>query len=278
MIDQHFTDEALATRLVVSLLDRLDPQRLRCYIEPSCGDGAFIRALQTAGIPEQSIRSVEIDPQYSASVHSDFLEVTRETLDIRLWPPAITVVIGNPPFGRNGALARKFINKAAEFAHWICLVVPRSMHEARCCGGLNPRLTLIHEEELPVGGFSDTKAKCNWQEWFLLPDGSAGKRSVDLEVDTLGLYEFVDKGERYDLIVQRCGGSAGRVTHCNRTGEGKYYIRSHYPAVIEAFRHLGTHPQADKSTHQPTLSARLLHELFVEAGFRQWTQLVKEHQ
>jgi len=274
-IDQFFTDDALANQLTRALLDRIDPQRLRCYIEPSCGDGAFIRALQATGIPARSIRSVELDPKYEATVHGDFLNVTAQQLETTLWPPAITVTIGNPPFGRNGALARRFLNKAAEFSHWICLVMPRSMRDAHCCGNLNPRLTLIYEEELPVGSFMGTRAKCNWQEWFLLPEGSLGKRNSEPEVDNLGLYRLVDKNEPHDVVVQRCGGSAGRVTTCNGSGEGKYYIKTPYPAVLEAFHHLGSHPQAAQSTHQLTLSARLLHELFVEAGFRQWVQQIK---
>jgi predicted RNA methylase len=267
MLDQHFTDKTVANQLVKSLLDRLDPQRLRCYIEPACGTGAFSNALLENGIPAASLRTVELDPQYTADIHADFLSVTSETLNI-FWPPAITVVVGNPPFGHNGLLARRFINKAAEFAHWICLVAPRSMHDAHCCGTLNPRLMLIREEEL-ANVFSDTKAKCNWQEWFLLPEGT-GPRPTELEVNTLGLYELVDKNEPHDVVVQRCGVTAGRVTDCNGTGEGKYYVRSSYPQVIEAFKHLGKHPLANKTTHQPSLSARLLHDLFVASGFNQW--------
>lgn len=267
-MDQHFTDESVANQLVKSLLDRLDPQRLRCYVEPSCGSGAFSRALLSAGIPAASLRTVEIDPRYEADVHADFLQMTRETLGI-ISGPAITVVVGNPPFGHNGALARKFINKATEFAHWVCFVTPRSMYEAHCCGTLNPRLILMHEQELTVGVFSDTWAKCNWQEWFLLPEGE-GIRPPELDADTLGLYELVDKSEPHDVVVQRCGVTAGTITKCNGTGQGKYYIRSPYPQVIEVFRHLGKHPLADKTTQQPSLSAHLLHDLFQLAGFNQW--------
>ena len=146
-LDQHFTDADSARKLVQSLTMRLDPACARRYIEPSCGSGVFVEALREAGVPRRRIRSVEIDPKLPADVHGDFLEATRETLGIGRWKPNTTVVVGNPPFGRNGHLARAFVNKAAEFAHWVCLVLPRSMHGANGCGLLNPRLELVYEKQ-----------------------------------------------------------------------------------------------------------------------------------
>ncbi len=203
---------------------------------------------------------MDIDRKMPADVHCDFLKSTRATLEIVDWPPYLTVAIGNPPFGNNGKEARLFLNKAAEFANWVCFVMPRSLHGAHCCGSLNPRLELLYEQELD-GSFETTKAKCNWQEWFLLPEGCKGRRPTETTPDPDGLYSIVTHDDKYNIVVQRCGGSAGRVTTCNGTGQGKYYIRSKYPEVVAAFKDLGKHEEADLSTHQPSLSARLLHEL-----------------
>jgi hypothetical protein len=145
------------------------------------------------------------------------------------------------------------------------------MYETHCCGNLEPRLDLFHEEEVPIGLFSDTKTRCNWQEWFLLPPGHAGVRPIEESVDTLGLYTLVTKDDKHDVVTQRCGGTAGTVTSCNGTGEGKYYISTPYPDVLEAFQNLGKHPLAYKAAQQPTLSARLLHELFVQSFVYLWS-------
>jgi len=262
--DQHFTNDALALQLTRSLVDRIDPRRTRRYLEPACGTGAFVRALLACNVPQCQIQTVDIDPQFNPDFVGDFLTIIPAFI-------SSAIVIGNPPFGRSGALARKFINHAARFAPWVCMIVPRSMYAAHNCGNLDSRLDLIYEREVPVGAFSDTNTRCNWQEWFLLPEGQ-GMRPVDPPVDTLGLYSLVTKDDKYDVVIQRCGGSAGTVTTCNGTGEGKYYIATRHPDVLEAFKNLGKHPLALQAAQQPTLSARLLHELFVHAFVTLWSR------
>ncbi|MGA2059112.1 MAG: hypothetical protein ABSG67_01425 [Thermoguttaceae bacterium] len=276
ILDQYFTEQRVADELVESLIHRLDPACARHYIEPSCGKGAFVTALVRAGVPRRQIRSVEIDPDLPADIHQDFLQSTRESLGITDCDPVSTVVIGNPPFGRNGKLVRRFINKAATYARWICFVVPRSMHGAHLCGPMNPCLELIYEKDLK-GGFSATRAKCNWQEWFLLPEGCRGYRPSDAPPDANGLYELVSAGDRYDLVIQRCGGSAGRVTGCNGTGEGKYYVRSQFPAVLQAFRNLPQDKEAGLTTQQNSLSARMLHELLEQSLLNQYVSQIRNN-
>jgi hypothetical protein len=148
------------------------------------------------------------------------------------------------------------------------------MHGANNCGTLNPRLELIHEQPL-TNSFATTKAKCNWQEWFLLAEDCVGRRPTEASADPDGLYSLVTVDDQYHIVVQRCGGSAGRVTTCNGTGQGKYYIRSPYPAVVQAFRHLGRHEEADLTTHQYSLSARMLHELLERQLLAQYIAQIK---
>ena len=144
----------------------------------------------------------------------------------------------------------------------------------RGCSSVNPRMELIYEQEIN-GSFDTTKAKCNWQEWIVLPKGQRGYRPKDGVTDRQGLYEIVPLGEDHDLVIQRCGGSAGRVTTCNRTGQGKYYIRTRYPAVRRAFKNLSTHAAANLTTHQDSLSARMLHELLERSLLSQYIRTIK---
>ena len=274
-LDQHFTSREEADTLVQSLLSRLDPACARRYIEPACGDGAFVESLKRAGVPRWHIRSVEIDKKLPADIHQDFLKSTRESLGITRWKPDTTIVVGNPPFGRSGKLVRDFLNKAATYANWVCFIVPRSMYMAKGCHSLDPRLELIYERSV-TPGFTTTKAKCQWQEWFRLPEGSKGYRPGDRGADSQGLYSIVSIKDKRDLVIQRCGGSAGRVTECNGTGEGKYYIRSCYPKVLHAFRNLPSDERANLTTHQSSLSVRLLHELLERSLLQQYISEIKE--
>ena len=273
-LDQHFTEKSKSAELVQSLLNRLDPFRNRRYIEPSCGGGSFVEALNLNGVHRKRIRSVEIDQKLESDIQQDFLLSTRSSLRIRNWRPEATVVIGNPPVGRNASTAKEFINKASEFANWICFIVPRSMHGGHCCGNLLPNLKLIYEQEIE-DGFATTKAKCNWQEWFVFPEGSFAFRPQSVKADQQGLYEIVSKDEFHNLVIQRCGGGAGRVTTCNGTGQGKYYIRSKYRDVLGAFRKLKLHEHANLTTHQNSLSALLLDEMFKRALLKQHISDIK---
>lgn len=267
--DQHFTDRQEAAQIVSILLHRIDPWGARRYIEPSCGEGAFVDALRDSGIHRKRIRTVDIDRKMPADVHGDFLKSSRESLGIGRWKREHTVVIGNPPFGRGGKLAKDFLNKAIEYADLICFVLPRSMQAQRNCGTLNKRLELCFERQIH-GGFETTKAKCNWQEWCVLPEGWTGSRPIEIEADTRNLYQIVEVGQPHKLIIQRCGGSAGRVAKCNGSGEGKYYINSRYREVVEAFKHLPKDIREDFTTHQKSLSTALLHEMLEKALLEQY--------
>ena len=185
-----------------------------------------------------------------------------------------TVVIGNPPFGKNGRLARAFINKAAEFANWVCFVLPRSMHEANGCGSLLPRLELVYERQV-AGGFTTTNAKCNWQEWFVLPEGCRGRRPSEAAPDAQGLYSIVSLDGDYNLVIQRCGARAGKPTICNGTGKGKWYIPAGHPEVLAAFRSLPHDARSELTTHQKSLSARMLHDLLERSLLDQYISQIK---
>ena len=112
------------------------------------------------------------------------------------------------------------------------------------------------------GSFEPTEAKCNWQEWFLMPAGCTGRRPTAIAANPEGLYSIVTVDDDYNIMVQRVRrGPAGKVAACNGTGQGKYYIRTPYPEVREAFQNLGKHEEADLTTHPFSLSARQLDEL-----------------
>lgn len=260
LLDQHFTDAEDAKRLVASLVERYDPARCRYYLEPSCGGGAFVDALLAAGVPRNQIRSTDVDLKLPADVHGDFLESTRESLRIEDWPHETTVVIGNPPFGRNGDKCRAFINKAAEYGKLIAFVVPRGMQGADCCGTVNAKLELIWERQ--VGKFETTTARCNWQIWFL--GNEPAYRPVEPTFDAKGLYKFVEPADA-DVIIRRVGSRAGLVDSFDGTGAGSlYFIRVASPAVLRALQMLNPTDLADLTTHQLSVSQPLLQKLLEE--------------
>jgi len=156
--DQFFTPPDLvrrcwgAFRLVV-------PEDLERYqfIEPSAGDGSFLKVLPTGTI------ALDIEPRHEAVTHQDFLTWTA--------PPGRYIVFGNPPFGLRGHLALAFMNHAAEFADYVCFILPQ-LFESDGKGSPRKRvqgLNLIHSE--PLSGMfytpDEKKVKINgvFQIW-----------------------------------------------------------------------------------------------------------------
>ena len=83
------------------------------FIEPSAGDGSFLSVL-----PESTI-AMDVEPRHERIQKQDYLQ----------WRPTDTatryIVFGNPPFGLRGHLALQFINHSAEFADYVCFILPQ---------------------------------------------------------------------------------------------------------------------------------------------------------
>ena len=115
MLDQFYTRRDAARACLRSL--RRETRFLGdspFFIEPSAGDGAFYDLL-----PDKKI-GLDIASPRADILRGDFLQ----------WRSALPcgreeiVVVGNPPFGKRGALAVQFFQKAAEIADVIAFIVP----------------------------------------------------------------------------------------------------------------------------------------------------------
>lgn len=83
------------------------------YIEPSAGDGSFLKVL-----PPNTI-ALDIDPKHESILEQDYLDWKPEIKDGKI------VVFGNPPFGLRGHMALKFINHSYDFADYVCFILPQ---------------------------------------------------------------------------------------------------------------------------------------------------------
>ena len=83
------------------------------FIEPSAGDGSFLKIL-----PKGSI-GMDIEPRGENIQKQDYLT----------WKPSDTtkkyIVFGNPPFGLRGHLALNFLNYSYNFADYVCFILPQ---------------------------------------------------------------------------------------------------------------------------------------------------------
>lgn len=250
-LDKHYTPDDVAAALALSVVERYDPGRTRTYMEPSVGAGAFLRGLLAAGIPRSHILTVDLDPSVGPDLVRDFL-----TLDVGY---EVSIVIGNPPFGNGGSLASRFVAQGLVLAPVVCYVMPLAAYRS---GWMTARNIAGVE-------FTGTKARCIWLEYARGVSCFAPEIPKQPEI----AFDFVGPGDEYDLVIQRCGGSVGRVTTCNGTGQGKYYVKLRKPnmALLRAFhgleRFLPYAPNTLLTTHQLSLDRNDLRTLVTLSFF-----------
>jgi len=141
--NQWFTKPAIAARCVevARTVARDVGKRWEDYrfVEPSAGDGRFYELL-----PQDKRIGLDLAPQIPGIEKHDFLTWQPPT-------PGQYAVIGNPPFGVRGDLARAFITRACMFADLCAFILPISfMDEQRA---YFRGFELAHSEELPARSF-----------------------------------------------------------------------------------------------------------------------------
>ena len=103
---------------LLTLTKAVDPGSFDVVVEPSAGSGAFLAAIR-----HHCLIAIDIEPRHPQVARADFLT----------WQPpdaqGRVLVIGNPPFGQRGALAMRFVQHAATFAHTIAFILPRSFRK-----------------------------------------------------------------------------------------------------------------------------------------------------
>jgi hypothetical protein len=161
--DQFFTPSTTAeycySKFIEVITEYKDSENNYTFIEPSAGNGVFLKILPT----DRRI-GLDIEPKINEIKKQNYLE----------WFPIENtkyVVIGNPPFGLRGQLALKFINHSSKFADYVCFILPQ-LFESDGKGVPRKRvegLNLIHSEKLdtifesPNG--KNIRVQCIFQIW-----------------------------------------------------------------------------------------------------------------
>jgi hypothetical protein len=152
--DQYFTPQLLAEYCIRKTFEVMrvyddDPGEYN-FIEPSAGDGSFLK-----GLPETRRIGIDIEPRGAGIEEGDYLDYT---------PPdnAKYVVIGNPPFGLRGNLALRFINRSYEFADYVAFILPPlfdSDGKGACRKRVHEGYHLAHTERLDDMLFVDPEER-----------------------------------------------------------------------------------------------------------------------
>lgn len=149
--DQFFTRSEVAKQC----LDLLDLDSFDLCIEPSAGTKSFYNLL-----PAATRFGVEIDPRLAEGISCG-------SWYDHHWDQGDILVVGNPPFGTQNSEAVKFFNHAAQFAHTIAFIIPRTWKRPSVQNSLNLHFHLVKSVDLDSAfeGEKATAVKCCFQIW-----------------------------------------------------------------------------------------------------------------
>lgn len=159
--DQFFTPTETAQycfEKFKTLVSNYDNEETYTYIEPSAGDGSFLKVF-----PEDRRIGLDIEPRNEEIIQQDYLS----------WKPeeGKYIVFGNPPFGLRGNLALRFINHSASFADYVCFILPQ-LFESDGKGVPRKRVKgyhLLHSEKINSDFYEpsskNVKVQCIFQIW-----------------------------------------------------------------------------------------------------------------
>ena len=219
-LDQFYTLPSVARRLYAVLAGLFDLS-LFLMIEPSAGDGAFFRLMLAGSL------GFDLDPKWPGLITTDFLGI-RVSSDRKI------LILGNPPFGRNASMAKRFFNHAALQADVIAFILPRSFRKAAIQNCLNELFHLLHEEDVGRDAFvfrsRPKHVPAVFQVWVRRSTSRALRpvetRHPDFEFIKADEMDEAERASRADFCIQRVGARAGRVHHdFGKSPSSHYFIK-----------------------------------------------------
>ena len=211
--DQYYTKLSIAKECIDSILEKSPDVSQYQWIEPSAGNGSFLKALP---IGIQAI-GIDLDPKMDGVLKGDFLR----------WEPtseAKRVFFGNPPFGKQGSLAKSFIQHSSKYAEIIAFILPRSFVKPSMSRAFPSKFHCILEKELPKDSFEVNQVAYDVPCVFQIWQKQSEDRQPVISVKETG-FHYVKVSEDFHLVIRRVGAKAGT---CHLKSDKQFNAQTHY--------------------------------------------------
>lgn len=273
-LDRFYTPVNEAMRLTELVLQNLDINKDTVLVEPSAGDGAFVRAMEDY-CPDNRIIALDIAP--SSTPLCDITIAQNDYLQDDLFVKGFlsstdnkqdVLIIGNPPFGEQGKLAVDFINKSLEYARYCAFILPPSFRKETMQKKLNGKVITVYDvldDSYRVQGQNITVPSA-----FFIIDG---EQQFSPAPDLSALLPFsklpVSQRKQADFAIRRVGGTAGTAMPYNSelSSETYYFYKKKNDCpdnIIEIINNC-EFPEKEWSVGPRSLSQKELAKHIVEA-------------
>ena len=160
--DQFYTNTNISNACIKLVLNTIDINKDNIILEPSAGSGSFSDYFFNN---RYKLFAYDIDPKKEYIVKQDFLELDMEEFN----KDKKIHCIGNPPFGRQSSLAKKFIKQCCLYCDSISFILPKSFRTESYKKSFPPNFHLIKEIDIEKNAFTiDDKihnVPCVFQIW-----------------------------------------------------------------------------------------------------------------
>jgi len=215
LLEQFYTKSEVAKRLCSVFEQKINIDEHDLIIEPAAGTGNWCSHLH-----KYNLLSYDIEPQGPNILQQDFLDLNlTKCFHIPLH------FVGNPPFGRQASLAKKFIKSICSYpkTKTIAFILPKSFKKDSFQKVFPLSFHLIHQEEVEDNAFivngEDYTVPCIFQIW----KREKHNRIINPIIEPI-YYHFVKKDEEPDFSLRRVGVYAGKID-CEIDSKS---IQSHY--------------------------------------------------
>lgn len=201
-LDKFYTKDHIAIDCIQHMLDIIHPSPIDLFVEPSAGNGSFVKALEPL---EQKVDAIDLYPESDQIRQQDFYTYEPPQTDAQIH------VIGNPPFGRQSSSAIRFIKKAAKFASSISFILPKSFKKETYQRRIPDHFHLVYQMDLAKYSFEldkkDYDVPCVFQIWK-----KEDYPRFEPERPKSNDFTFVKKDQHPHVSIRRVGISTGQVS------------------------------------------------------------------
>ena len=211
-LDKFYTKDEISIKCLKEISNI---NSYKTIIEPSAGDGSFSEKINNC-------IAFDIQPENENIFQADFLKK-----DLSEYESPI-LIIGNPPFGRNGSLALKFIKHSAKFADTIAFILPKSFKKQSLYDKIPLNFWKIYEKDIPNDSFLFEGKTVDIPCVFQIYEKRKEKRKKE-KIEQSDFFSFVKK-EEANVSIRRVGVYSGKASlDLNKSKQSHYFIKTDNP-------------------------------------------------